>query len=130
MNVLFCHGLESGLMRLEPAARTIVVHGTRDEVVPIVASRTFANGREDVTLLEVDDDHSLAGSIEVIVQISPGCTHEFIRTQATLRTCPSALTGGLGTARCRLEDRVRFSYTCSFFVQRSPVDHPKTAPIQ
>lgn len=63
------HWIEpADLMRLEPAARTIVVHGIRDEVVPIVASRTFAHGREDVTLLEVDDDHSLAGSIEVIVE--------------------------------------------------------------
>jgi pimeloyl-ACP methyl ester carboxylesterase len=56
------------LMRLEPAAPTIIVHGTRAEIGPLITSRTFANGRDDVTLLEVDDDHSLAGSIDVIVE--------------------------------------------------------------
>lgn len=40
-------------------ARTIVVHGTRDEVIPIDVGRRFARDH-GAELREVDDDHRLA----------------------------------------------------------------------
>lgn len=55
-------------MALRAPCPTIVIHGTRDEVIPIQVSRDFAAGDDRVTLIEVDDDHSLAGSLELIVR--------------------------------------------------------------
>lgn len=43
---------------------TRILHGTRDDVVPIELSRKFLAGRPHVELVEVDDDHPLTGSIE------------------------------------------------------------------
>ena len=45
---------------------TVIVHGTRDDVVPVGSSRRYAAAHDHVTLVEVDDDHGLAGSIERI----------------------------------------------------------------
>jgi pimeloyl-ACP methyl ester carboxylesterase len=45
---------------------TLIVHGTRDEVVPIDSSRRYAETRDHVELIEVDDDHKLAASIDRI----------------------------------------------------------------
>lgn len=45
---------------------TRIVHGRRDEVVPIEGSRGYAADRSHVTLVEVDDDHALAASIDRI----------------------------------------------------------------
>jgi len=42
---------------------TRVIHGSRDEVIPIRVSRVFAE-----RLIEVDDDHRLQNSLTVIVQ--------------------------------------------------------------
>jgi len=47
---------------------TLIVHGTRDEVVPIEHSRTFARGRRHVHLVEVDDDHELVASLPQILE--------------------------------------------------------------
>ncbi|MEO6776075.1 MAG: YqiA/YcfP family alpha/beta fold hydrolase [Kofleriaceae bacterium] len=45
-------------------ARSLVIHGTRDEIVPIEYSRELAQLHPDnVTLIEVDDGHQLLGSI-------------------------------------------------------------------
>ena len=41
-----------------PPARTIIVHGTRDEVIPIEVSRRFA-AEHGAELREVDDEHGL-----------------------------------------------------------------------
>lgn len=41
----------------------LVIHGARDEVVPIEGSRAFVRGRASATLVEVDDDHELGASI-------------------------------------------------------------------
>lgn len=41
-----------------------IVHGTRDEVVPIESSRIYAAAREHVELIEVDDDHRLLDSLD------------------------------------------------------------------
>jgi len=48
---------------LPDAIRVWLVHGTRDDVVPIADSRLLARtgSRELVRLIEVDDDHPLAG---------------------------------------------------------------------
>ncbi|NCQ34247.1 hypothetical protein GW813_04035 [bacterium] len=85
MDVIFCHGLESGphgrkyhaLIRAEPPADTmrlyapvptVIIHGKGDEVVPIAVSRDFAAAYpDDVRLIEVDDEHGLAQSLDRIV---------------------------------------------------------------
>ncbi len=55
-------------MRLYPPAPTVIIHGTGDEVVPIEVSRTFAAAHPDgVRLIEVDDEHRLARSLDRIV---------------------------------------------------------------
>ena len=45
---------------------TLIIHGTRDEVVPIAHSRTFAANKRHVRLVEVDDDHELITSLPQI----------------------------------------------------------------
>jgi pimeloyl-ACP methyl ester carboxylesterase len=53
--------LREGLLEsLAPPCPTIVVHGRGDDVIPIDLSRSFAQ-HPGVTLVEVDDDHRLAG---------------------------------------------------------------------
>lgn len=46
---------------------TCVVHGTKDDVVPIARSREWADGKRHVRLVEVDDGHELGGSIPRIL---------------------------------------------------------------
>jgi len=46
---------------------TLILHGTRDDVVPIDRSRTFAAGKPHVRLLELDDGHELVDSIPRLV---------------------------------------------------------------
>ena len=41
---------------------TLIIHGTRDEVVPIDSSRAYAKSHDNVRLIEVDDVHDLAAS--------------------------------------------------------------------
>lgn len=45
---------------------TRIVHGTRDEVVPLEGSRRYAALRPHVELVEVDDDHALLESMDTI----------------------------------------------------------------
>jgi pimeloyl-ACP methyl ester carboxylesterase len=42
---------------------TLILHGTRDDTVPIAHSREFAAGKRHVRLLELDDRHELIASI-------------------------------------------------------------------
>ena len=42
---------------------TLILHGVHDEVVPIERSRTFAKGRPNVTVIELDDGHELVASL-------------------------------------------------------------------
>jgi pimeloyl-ACP methyl ester carboxylesterase len=51
---------------LRMVAPTTIIHGTRDDVVPLAVSREFAT-QQPVTLIEVDDDHRLAESLDVLV---------------------------------------------------------------
>ncbi len=44
-----------------------IVHGTRDEVVDVNLSRTWAKDRRHVRLVEVDDGHELGGSVPLIL---------------------------------------------------------------
>jgi len=42
---------------------TLILHGTRDDVVSIERSRTFARGKPHVQLIELDDGHELTASL-------------------------------------------------------------------
>jgi pimeloyl-ACP methyl ester carboxylesterase len=42
---------------------TLVMHGLRDDVVPVDRARTFASGRANVRVIELDDGHELVASI-------------------------------------------------------------------
>ncbi len=46
---------------------TLIIHGTRDDVVTIDRSRDFAQGRRHVALHEVDDTHELPASLPRIL---------------------------------------------------------------
>lgn len=46
----------------EVPCETLIIHGTRDETVPVSSSREYAMTRPHVRLLELDDDHALAAS--------------------------------------------------------------------
>ena len=49
--------------------RTVIIHGTRDEIVPIGASRALAaRSGMGTRLVEVDDEHRLAASEPIILQ--------------------------------------------------------------
>jgi pimeloyl-ACP methyl ester carboxylesterase len=43
---------------------TLILHGTKDDVVPVEVSREFARGKSHVRLVEVDDGHQLYSSID------------------------------------------------------------------
>lgn len=66
-------GFYEELVRLDPAAGpdvrvpVCIVHGTRDEVVPVEGSRAWASRRRHVRLIEVDDGHELSASIDLIL---------------------------------------------------------------
>jgi pimeloyl-ACP methyl ester carboxylesterase len=49
---------------------TLIIHGTRDETVPVESSRMYVESHPSVRLVEVDDDHALIGSIDRIVEES------------------------------------------------------------
>jgi len=48
-----------------PRCPVLVVHGTRDDVVPVESSRRWSS-RANAALLEVDDDHALMRSLDFI----------------------------------------------------------------
>jgi len=56
-----------GLLDVAPVVPTIVIHGRRDEVVPVRASEEWAAQFPDVRLVLVDDMHRLKASMDVIV---------------------------------------------------------------
>ena len=46
----------------------IIIHSTTDDIVPISASKDYLErSKENVKLIEVDDNHVLENSIEVII---------------------------------------------------------------
>lgn len=54
-------------MELYAPVRTIIIHGTGDDIIPIEISRRFAAAHDQVELIEVDDGHRLANSRDLIV---------------------------------------------------------------
>lgn len=48
---------------------TVILHGTRDDVVPVETSRRFAAERPHVRLIELDDDHELLATLPVILDV-------------------------------------------------------------
>ena len=62
------YGRSLGL-RFPGMSRRIIVHGRRDDVVPIASSRRYATLHPHVELVEVDDDHSLSSSVAVLETI-------------------------------------------------------------
>lgn len=66
---------------LAPPCPTVIIHGTRDEVIPIDVSRTFA-ANHHVPLIEVDDTHGLADTgFTAIVDAVRTFTGEITRTR-------------------------------------------------
>ncbi|MEH2167790.1 MAG: YqiA/YcfP family alpha/beta fold hydrolase [Nostoc sp.] len=53
---------------LQRPISTLILHGKKDEVIPIKASRDFARSRPWVELVELDSDHTLGNVIEEIWQ--------------------------------------------------------------
>lgn len=53
---------------LQPAVPTLILHGREDEVIPIQASRDYAQARSFVKLIELDSDHSLGNALPEIWQ--------------------------------------------------------------
>lgn len=51
----------------EISVPTLILHGKRDDVVPIERSRTFAAGNPAVQLVELDDGHELIDSIPTLL---------------------------------------------------------------
>jgi len=54
--------------------RTVIIHGVNDEVVPIDSSREVASSNARVEIVEVVDDHRLAGSLDFIPNAVEMCT--------------------------------------------------------
>jgi pimeloyl-ACP methyl ester carboxylesterase len=57
-------------MALRVVAPTTIIHGTRDEVVPIAISRNFVSANPSARLFEVDDEHRLTDSLPLIVDVT------------------------------------------------------------
>ena len=50
---------------------TVILHGTRDEVVLFQSSKDFSE-RHGIRLVEVDDDHRLSASSDIMVKLAAG----------------------------------------------------------
>ncbi len=61
-------------MELSAPAPTIILHGTRDDVVPVEVSRALAARDPNVKLIELDDVHDLSGSLPELL----GAVYAFI----------------------------------------------------
>ncbi|MBE8998546.1 alpha/beta hydrolase [Nostoc sp. LEGE 12447] len=53
---------------LQRSIPTLILHGKKDEVIPIEASRDFSRCRSGVELVELDSDHALGDVMENIWQ--------------------------------------------------------------
>ncbi|MEH2086807.1 YqiA/YcfP family alpha/beta fold hydrolase [Nostoc sp.] len=53
---------------LQRPISTLILHGKKDEVIPVEASRDFARSRPWVQLIELDSDHALGNVMEEIWQ--------------------------------------------------------------
>lgn len=60
--------------QLQKRVPTLILHGIRDQTIPIAQSRTYANQRSWVKLIELDSDHGLSDRATKIWQaISQFC---------------------------------------------------------
>ena len=66
---------------------TLVIHGTRDDVVPVSGSRAWARGKRHVRLVEVDDDHELIASLERISEEADRHLAGFMCDPSETRNC-------------------------------------------
>jgi alpha-beta hydrolase superfamily lysophospholipase len=64
---LFLAEAVAGPERLRCPTQIILIHGSRDEAIPIALSRGFAR-EHDARLIEVDDDHALSRSYGVVLE--------------------------------------------------------------
>ena len=53
-----------------PRVPTTIIHGVRDQVVPVEVSRGYRRDWPEVDLVEVDDDHLLLANLERIDQVA------------------------------------------------------------
>jgi uncharacterized protein len=60
-----CHAVDVGYP--DVTVPTLIIHGRNDDAVPVERSRTFAQGRKNVRLIEVDDGHELIDSLPLIL---------------------------------------------------------------
>lgn len=60
---------EPGAIVIPEGLPCAILHGVRDSVVPIAVSRALATRSPHVRLVEVDDDHSLAASTPLLVEL-------------------------------------------------------------
>jgi signal transduction histidine kinase len=77
---------------MPPRCPTVLLHGRDDRVVPIELSRDFA-AEHGVELVEVDDDHSLARSIDTLLAIVDRLAAAAPRTPSGLGQAFEALVG-------------------------------------
>lgn len=60
--------------QLQKPVPTLILHGIRDEIIPIAQSRIYANPRSWVKLIELDSDHGLTDrEAEIWYAISEFC---------------------------------------------------------
>ncbi|HIK31615.1 MAG TPA: alpha/beta fold hydrolase [Oscillatoriales cyanobacterium M4454_W2019_049] len=50
--------------RLQRSVKTLILHGRHDEVIPVAASRQYAQSRPWVRSIELDSDHALGNVLE------------------------------------------------------------------
>lgn len=60
-------GLPAEVVELAPPCETVIIHGTRDAIIPVAAIEAYAAAHPEVTLELRDDEHVLAGSLERII---------------------------------------------------------------
>ena len=58
----------------------LVLHGTKDDVVDIDSSRTWARGRPHIRVVELDDGHELTSSIPRILEEAGAFLAPFLGT--------------------------------------------------
>ena len=62
--------LEPGRLAAPPDLPTVILHGVQDDVVSIEGSRRYRDRSGDhVRLLELDDDHALHGSLDLLCEV-------------------------------------------------------------
>ena len=52
---------------------TVILHAIHDEVVPVEVSRRYAAKHPNVRLREIDDDHSLMASVDIVIAETLEC---------------------------------------------------------